>query len=94
MHGMKQWPDFLASLSIALVVLATLLGNRVVPIATVIGYIGGFALAMVFNTDGVDPGGGGTSNAWIIWGTIYISSILIGIMLGYISKQRRGVYNR
>lgn len=28
--------------------------------ATVIGYVGGFSLAMIFNIDGVDQGGGGT----------------------------------
>lgn len=88
MHGMKQWPNLLAILSIAIIVIATIFGNRIIPVAAVVGYMGGFILAMIFNTDGVDLGGGRTNNAWIIWGTVFIFSILIGIILGFISKQR------
>ncbi|MDF2523930.1 MAG: hypothetical protein K0R31_1571 [Clostridiales bacterium] len=88
MHGMKQWPNLLAILSIAIIVIATIFGNRIIPVATVVGYMGGFILAMIFNTDGVDPGVGRTNNAWIIWGTVFIFSILIGTILGFISKQR------
>ncbi|MBU5482926.1 hypothetical protein KQI86_01225 [Clostridium sp. MSJ-11] len=88
MHGMKQWPNLLAILSITIIVIATIFGNRIIPVATIIGYMGGFILAMIFNTDGVDPGGGRTNNAWIIWGTVFIFLILIGIVLDFISKQR------
>lgn len=88
MHGMKQWPDLLAILSITIIVIATIFGNRIIPVATIVGYMGGFILAMIFNTDGVDPGGGRTNNAWIIWGTVFIFLILIGIVLDFISKQR------
>ena len=34
---------------------------------TIVGYIGEFILAMLFNTDGIDQGGGRTNNGWIIW---------------------------
>lgn len=56
--------------------------------AAVVGYVVGFILAMIFNTDAVDPGGGRTNNAWIIWGTVFILSILIAVIWGFISKQR------
>lgn len=88
MHGMKQWPNLLAILSITIIVIATIFGNRIIPVVTVVGYMSGFILAMIFNTDGVDQGGGRTNNAWIIWGTVLIFSILIGIILGFIYKQR------
>ena len=68
MHGMKQWPTILAILSVSIIVIGTIFGNRLIPVATVAGYMGGFVLAMIFNTDGVDPGGGTTNNAWAIWG--------------------------
>ena len=58
MHGMKDWPNLLAILSVFILVIATIFGNRKISVATVIGYMGGFILAMIFNTDGVDPGGG------------------------------------
>ena len=88
MHGMKQWPNLLAILSIAILVIAFIFGNQRISVATVIGYMGGFILAMIFNTDSIDPGGGRTNNAWIIWGTIFGFSILIGFILDFISKQK------
>lgn len=88
MHGMKQWPNMLAIVGLITIVIASIGGRQSLSIATVVGYVGGFILAMIFNTDGVDQGGGGTNNAWKIWGTVFICSILISIILGYISKQR------
>lgn len=88
MHGMKQWSNLLTILSITIMVIATIFGNRIVSVATIVGYIGGFILAMIFNIDGVDSGGGRTNNAWIIWGTVFVFSILIGIILGIIYKKR------
>lgn len=93
-HGMKQWPNLLAVIGITILVIATLFGNRIIPVASIIGYLGGFILAMILNTDGVDQGGGRTNNAWIIWGTIFIFSILIGFILSYIFKNRSKKLNR
>jgi membrane-bound ClpP family serine protease len=89
MHGMKQWPNLLAILSLAIILIAAIFGNRIISVATVVGYMGGFILAMIFNTDGVDPGGGRTNNAWVIWGAVLICAILIGIIFAFIFKQRR-----
>lgn len=88
MHGMKQWPNLLALLSICILVIATIFGNQIISVATVMGYMGGFIFAMKFNTDGIDPGGGRTNNAWIIWGIIFGSSTLIGFILNFIVKQK------
>ena len=82
LHGMKQWPKLLAIAGITIIIIATILGKRVISVATVIGYIGGFILAMAFNTDGIDPHGARTNNAWIIWGTTFCCSILIGFVMG------------
>lgn len=87
-HGMKQWPDLLAAISIAILVIAVIFGNRIIPVSTVVGYMAGFIIAMTCNTDGVDPGGGRTNNAWIIWGTVYILSILIGFILSFIIRKK------
>ncbi len=88
MHDMKDWPNLLAILSIVILVIATMFGNRTISVATVIGYMGGFTLAMIFNTDGIDPRGGRTNNAWLIWGIVFSFSILIGFILSIISKQK------
>jgi hypothetical protein len=88
MHGMKQWPNLLAVVGITILVVATLFGYRIIPVASLVGYLGGFILAMILSTDGVDQGGGRTNNAWIIWGTIFVLSILIGLILSCIFKNK------
>ena len=81
MHGMKDWPNMLAVVGLIIIVIASIVGNRILSVATVVGYMGGFALAMIFNTDGLDQGGGGTNNAWIIWGCVFILSVIVGLFM-------------
>ena len=66
MHGMKDWPNILAVVGLTIIVIASIIGRRILSLATVLGYIGGVVLAMIFHTHGVDQGGGTTDNAWII----------------------------
>ncbi len=91
LHGMIQWPNLLAIMSIVTIVSATIFGNRIVSIAPVIGYMGGFIIAMAFSSDTMDPGGGQTNNAWIIWAIVLISSVLIGILWSFNSSRRRKI---
>lgn len=89
MHGMKQWPNTLALVGLIIIVIASIAGKRRLAIATVVGYIGGFVLAMIFNTDGVDQGGARTNNGWIIWGCIFILSIIVGLFIDKESPERK-----
>lgn len=81
MHGMKDWPNMLAMVGLIIIVIASIVGKRILAVATVVGYMGGFVLAMIFHTHGVDQGGGGTNNAWIIWGCVFILSIIVGLFM-------------
>ena len=78
----------LAIVGLITIVIASINGRRLLSVAAIVGYLGGFILGTIFNTDGVNHGGGGTNNAWKIWGTVFICSILISIILDFISKQR------
>lgn len=89
---MIQWTNILTIVSLTIIIIASLLGRRISAIATVLGYIGGFALPMLFNSDGVDPGGGRWNNAWIIWILVYIIIILGGFIIDYI-MHKRGMNN-
>ncbi|NLK43134.1 MAG: hypothetical protein GX300_01925 [Tissierellia bacterium] len=80
-HRMKQWPNLLAVLGLIIIVIASIRGRRILSITTISGYLAGFILGMVLNTDGIDPGGGRTNNAWIIWGSVFIISVVIGFLL-------------
>lgn len=94
MHGMKQWPSLLAIVGLIIIVIASVLGNRIAALLTVVGYMGGFILAMIFNTDGLDQGGGRSNNAWIIWITVLILFILIGFVLQFISYIRESKHDK
>ena len=88
MHGMKQWPDLLAMLGLAIMLIAISVGNRIIPIITVIGYMVGFIAAMLFRTEGVDQGGGKTNNEWFIWGAVFVFSILLSFVIILIHNNR------
>lgn len=66
--------------------IASIVGKRILSVATVVGYMGGFILAMIFNTDGIDQGGARTNNGWIIWGCAFILSVIGGL---FIEKESR-----
>jgi hypothetical protein len=80
MHGMKSWPNTLAMVGLIIIVISSAAGRRILSVATVVGYMGGFVLAIAFKTDGLDPGGGRTNNAWIIWGAVFIICVLTGLI--------------
>ena len=88
LHGLKQCPNILALLSILVILIFNIRGNRIVPAASIVGFVGGFILAMVFKTDGADPGGGAANNAWIIWTGFYLVSVIGAIVLGSIANKR------
>ena len=88
LHGMKDWPNMLAITSAVIIILFSIFGKRISSIATVLAYIGGFVLAMLLNSDGVDPGGGRTNNGWIIWTLVYIIILLGGIVIDFVMHKR------
>lgn len=89
LHGMKSWPNTLAVLGLIIVVIGILTNNQRLSLSTVIAYIGGFIIAMIFNKDGLDPGGGRTNNAWIIWGVFFLITIIVGILRDIVYERTR-----
>ena len=86
LHGMKQWPNILAIIGLIVIVIASIADQRIIGVSTVAGYLGGFILTMIFNTNSLDQGGGTLNNAWIIWTALFIISLLIGLILNFIYK--------
>ncbi len=81
--------NMLAAASLFPLSLAISLNSRRLTIATHIGYLGGFLLALIFNTDGVDPGGGSTNNFYIIWIVCFLLSVLAGIFEESFHRAKR-----
>lgn len=88
LYGMKSWPTTLASVGLVVIFIAVLANLRILGLASVAGYLIGFILAMLFNTDSLDPGGGALNNAWIIWGAVFLISMLLGFTLDVISMRK------
>ena len=92
-HFMKQWPLSLFVFGLIIIAVTAFTFSKKVMICTPIGYIVGFVLAMMFNADGVDQGGGRTNNAWGIWIVSFVIILLIGIMwelVGRYLKRKKG----
>ena len=91
-HFMKEWPLDLLIFGFIVIVIAGIFYSRKVMVSTIFGYITGYLSAMLFNTDRMDAGGGGTNNAWIIWAEVYLAIILAGIIWElvdrYIQKKK------
>lgn len=80
-HGMYEWPADLAIASFFVLTISLFLKKYWLAVITVLGYIGGFFIALLFNTDGLDPGGGKTNNLWSIWMDVLLICIIIGIFI-------------
>ena len=78
LHGMKDWPVFMLGLGIAVLVISFLLKGRHLPLISANGYLAGFVAGLVFQVDGVDPGGGRTNNMWLIWLVVWLVFVLAG----------------
>lgn len=87
-HQMKQWPNLLAIVGFALLVVGVIFNYKRLSIFTTLAYVVGFVLAMLFNKDGLDPGGGRTNNAWLIWGITFVLIILIGVIWEIINSRQ------
>ena len=96
LHGMMDWPLVLLFPGIAAVVIAgVILGKRIVPVFTAVGYILGFFGGTLFQSTYYDSHGVTVNNMWAIWTVSYLSVIAAGIIVeiinGVMSKKKKTV---
>jgi len=80
-HGNKDWSVVMLIAALVVLGIAAIFDGRKMMVGTVAGYIGGFALGLLFGTDSTDPGGGATNNWWVIWTISFLVIILVGAVL-------------
>lgn len=85
-HGMKQWPTVLGIVTLAVLALSLCLKKYWLSATTVLGYIGGFAIAILYNSDGKESAGEKINNLWIIWTVVLLICIVVGSV---IESQKR-----
>ncbi len=88
-HGMKQWANILAGFSLVVLLISLVLKLRWMSVLTACGYITGFVLGVLFNTDGFDPGGGRTNNFWVLWLGGLLACMVIGLAVDVIVRIRK-----
>lgn len=79
-HGMKQLPVWLFVVGMVSMAVSFFLKGKTTPICTAVAYIVGFIAGSIFQTNGLDAGGGTTNNMWIIWIVVFVCITLIGII--------------
>lgn len=89
MHGMREWPVILFAVGAAVIIAAFLAKAKYVPAAASIAYTLAFLIGVLFQTDGVDPGGGRTNNLWIVWTVVFIGMIFISVCFELLIKKKK-----
>ena len=89
LHGMKQWPLMLFVCGAVVIAGSLFVRAKQVPVFTALSYIGGFAAGALFQTDGVDAGGGGTNNLWIIWTVVFVCFTLASIFTELLAARKK-----
>lgn len=89
LHGMKQWSTVLGATSLAVLVLSLIFQKHWLSATADLGYIGGFIVALLLNSDGVDARGGRTNNLWIIWTAMLLTCIIIGIVIEIVLSKKK-----
>lgn len=85
LHGMKEWPLILFLVGALVISISGLvLGQKVLPILTFLGYVLGFAAGYIFQRDS----GVGLNNMWIIWSGVSLLAILVGGVVEIFRKKR------
>ncbi len=89
LHGMREWPVVLFAVGMAALFVSFFAKAKYVPAVTSIAYTLAFGLGALFQSNGVDPGGGRTNNLWIIWTVTFIGIISVSVVLELFTKKKR-----
>ncbi len=89
LHGMKSWPELLFVVGLVLFAVSFFLKGKVTPFCTALAYSIGYVAGFLFQTDGVDPGGGRTNNLWFIWTGVFLGLTVVGVIADLIAAFKR-----
>lgn len=90
LHGMKQWPCLLFVCGVVVIGISFFSKAKRVSIVSACSYVIGFFVSVVFQSDGVDAGGGRSSNLWLIWRAVFVCCIAFAAaseLIGALKKR-------
>lgn len=88
LHHMKARPNLLALVGFVMLLISSSFKLKWMSAGAAVGYMTGFVVGAVFNTNGVDAGGSRTNNFWIIWTAAYFFVVVAGLVMDKISRSR------
>ena len=88
LHGMKDWPELLAVVSLVILVLALAKKKTWIALTTGFGYPVSFGLGLLFVRDGTNPGGGRKNNRWFLWTICLLIFIFAGVVAQIVSERK------
>ena len=80
LHKMKDWPTVLFVSCFIVITICFFTKKTIAPLIISISYVIGFVLGYIFQTNGIDAGGGTTNNLWIIWTITIFVFVFIAII--------------
>lgn len=87
-HGMKQIPFILFLFIFLSMFIFCFKKLKIMPFVFAVSYPIGFVLGNMFQTYGVDAGGGTTSNMWIIWISVIIVMMVVSVIAELINRKK------
>jgi hypothetical protein len=88
-HNMSDWPAILFAFGLVVIIIATFTFSRKAMICTPIGYMIGFILARIFNSDTYNEYDARYNNGWIIWMVAYLAIIAASIIWEIVSNRTK-----
>ena len=80
-HKMKDWPTVLFVSCFVVIIICFFIKKAITSLITSLSYVIGFVLGYIFQSSGIDAGGGTTNNLWIIWTITVLAFVFIAIII-------------
>lgn len=87
-HGMKQIPFILFLPIFLAMIIFCFTKLKIIPFGFAVSYLMGFVLGNMFQTYGLDAGGGATSNMSIIWTSVIVAMIVVSMIAEYMNGKK------
>lgn len=90
-HGMKQLPCLLFVCGVVIIGISCFVKAKRVSVFTACSYIIGFLAGVIFQTDGMDAGGGKANTLWLIWTAVFVCCVVFAIAseLVVVARKRK-----
>ncbi len=87
-HGRSDAPIIVAIFGVIALIISYVFKLNLLTLVSTFGYIIAFLLGVIFQTNGVDGGGGATNNLWQIWLISYWVFLGLGFIVNIILKKK------